>query len=390
MDDSPGFRKLSNEGGGALGTGAAPVHLKAKKRMANWDILRTLAMFLVVVVHSARYLGPLAGEGAQNAVLEWALICDPIFFALSGYFAIRPLKTSLGAYYLKKVSGILIPCLVYSILLYLVSPVGPEGLSLAGLINFQFGQTNNWWFVSALLPYLMVAPFLYLFFESLDDHLLLVLARIVALLALWGCLSMFLGHVFKSYNMPLKATFLSVLVGIVPRELIPGSGYFVYFCLGYFARRLSKTLNDRHKFWIVMAGVVAWTLDTVLAVLGVEKADPSYYWTFATFAAFLITDAIRIKSSLAGKVFAWTAQRSFAIYLVQFTVIDLVGQSVYQDNGPLGNIGVLPLEGRVGAWVLTVVIAYLGSLALASMVDPTLVRGAQKLWGLLTTKVRRR
>ena len=63
--------------------------MAASKRMANWDLLRSLSMLLVVVCHSARYLPPVCGVDVAPALERLALVCDPVFFALSGFFAIR-------------------------------------------------------------------------------------------------------------------------------------------------------------------------------------------------------------------------------------------------------------------------------------------------------------
>lgn len=38
----------------------------SSKRMANWDLLRSISMFLVVVVHTAGYLGPVHGTSIQG------------------------------------------------------------------------------------------------------------------------------------------------------------------------------------------------------------------------------------------------------------------------------------------------------------------------------------
>lgn len=82
-------------------------------------LLRSLAMFLVVVVHSSPYLPVVSSNfDLQVALSRTAIICDPIFFMLSGYFALKPLKCSLKEFYLKKVSSILFPIFLYSIILY--------------------------------------------------------------------------------------------------------------------------------------------------------------------------------------------------------------------------------------------------------------------------------
>ena len=87
-------------------------------RMANWDLLRSISMFLVVVVHTAGYLGPVHGTSIQGVIGELALICDPIFFTLSGYFAIRPLKQSYAYYLSNKVRTIVLPQFTYVVLVY--------------------------------------------------------------------------------------------------------------------------------------------------------------------------------------------------------------------------------------------------------------------------------
>lgn len=72
------------------------------KRMANWDLLRSISMFAVLVVHTAPYLGNFIGINFSGIVSVFSIVCDPVFFALSGYFAIRSLKCSSPNYYLKK------------------------------------------------------------------------------------------------------------------------------------------------------------------------------------------------------------------------------------------------------------------------------------------------
>lgn len=78
-------------------------------RLSNWNLLRSLCMLAVVVVHSGGYLGQIAGINVGSSASTLAILCDPLFFALSGYFAIRPLKRSYSAYVLRKVQTIAVP-----------------------------------------------------------------------------------------------------------------------------------------------------------------------------------------------------------------------------------------------------------------------------------------
>ena len=143
------------------------------KRLVNWDLLRTLAMLFVVVVHSSQYLGPIYGIATQPFISEFAFICDPVFFVLSGYFAFRPLKTTYAKYLLNKLITIVLPIWVYSVVLYTYECVtGSVALGFSQYFNWFYGMLfGGWWFVPVLIPFLVLAPFLYTMFEALDDCL---------------------------------------------------------------------------------------------------------------------------------------------------------------------------------------------------------------------------
>lgn len=131
------------------------------KRLVNWDLLRTLAMLFVVVVHSSQYLGPIYGIATQPFISEFAFICDPIFFVLSGFFAFRPLKTTYAKYLLNKVVTIVLPLVVYSVVLYAYGCVkGTVAFGLPQYFNWFYNTLfGGWWFIPALIPFLVLAPF---------------------------------------------------------------------------------------------------------------------------------------------------------------------------------------------------------------------------------------
>ena len=72
-----------------------------------------------MVVHTSGSLGIIHNFDAGYAVGTAAFLCDPLFFVLSGYFALDPIKRDLKSYYINKVITILLPLVLYSLLLYL-------------------------------------------------------------------------------------------------------------------------------------------------------------------------------------------------------------------------------------------------------------------------------
>ncbi len=141
------------------------------KRMANWDLLRSIAMFLVVVCHTQSYLdygGHIPGISV-SALSRISILCDPLFFMLSGFFALGSFKKSLRDYYLNKISTIILPMVVYSILLYLYL-IPFSSMSLGNYFDFfRTNLENGWWFIPQLVPCLVAAPFLCKGLDALSE-----------------------------------------------------------------------------------------------------------------------------------------------------------------------------------------------------------------------------
>lgn len=106
-------------------------------RLANLDLLRSLCMLAVVAVHCSASLGIIGKVDVSVISSKILILCDPIFFALSGYFAIRPLRSNLLTYWLRKIGTIVLPLFVYAIILYFYTNDARD-YSLSGWVAFFF------------------------------------------------------------------------------------------------------------------------------------------------------------------------------------------------------------------------------------------------------------
>ena len=357
-------------------------------RLSNWDLLRSLCMLAVVVVHSESFLGSLTGINAGSIASASAILCDPLFFALSGYFAIRPLKSRLFSYYSRKVSTIILPLLVYSFLLYLYS-TGFAGFSIHDYIAYFSQVLTPWWFIPALIPFLVVAPFLNWLFEKLDERQIKSIAILACTLTAWGFISYVLTWAFRSAGHETLVLAVGILQQLAPMVMIPGSAYFMYFCLGYFFRRLAPLAADITRKKLIVLGLFAWAADVVCAYFGVDRFVPSFPWLFACIAALFIFDRIRIDNSVVQRILEWTGRRSYAIYLLQYTAIAIVAPFVY-DTLLAGSIGGFIAPIRLLVWIGMVAGSYLLSLAVASVVDATLLKLVQVGYEKVVTTVGKR
>lgn len=340
-------------------------------RMPNWDLLRSLSMLAVLVVHSWMYLDPILGINVGGMLSRLAILCDPIFFTLSGYFAIRPLKTSLAEYYQKKFISIVLPLFVYGLVLYLYTSNLGE-ISASGFCHFLLAQLSPWWFIPALIPCLIIAPFLYNIFERATDQTLLMLSRIILCLNFWGIFCSGMIFLAQSSGHSEVAALFGIARLIFPVSLIPNS-YFIYFVLGYFLRRLIPTLSRRSKGILVVLGAISWILDLLYHQVGIELFDPSYHWLFATISVFILFDNIQSLNEATSKVVNWTAKRSYSIYLLNYTAIAIVFPWFKDQLFGSALAEGLFAPARLAIWVGSLLLSYILALCLASIIDNTLL-----------------
>lgn len=345
--------------------------MSTNKRLANWDLLRALSMFLVVVVHIAPQLGRFRNINASLIVGIAAIICDPIFFCLSGFFALKPLKKSYKDFLFGKVLSLLLPIFVYSGLLYAYKTTTGS----IGDMNY-IRYTNDlvqsgWWFVPALIPCILVAPTLAKMFDALDDRTCKIALFVTLGIYAWGGLSCVVSYLLIGSQHITIAAAVSTLQHIIPQSLLGGT-YFTFFCMGYFIKRVSPLLDMREVRLIKVAGILFFILDIISAYFGIERADPSYNWMIATVAIFIVIDRLTISSNALSKVIEWSAKRSYSIYLLQYTTIEFAINIVYI-TALNGGYATLAWPLRLFTWLLATALAYGLALAIASLVDTLII-----------------
>lgn len=353
-------------------------------RQHNWDLLRSLAMFLVVVVHSSAYLPVVSSNfDLQFALSQAAIICDPIFFMLSGYFALRPLKCSLKEFYLKKVSSILFPIFLYSIILYVYNAWG--SLGIGGYVSFAADLFyGGWWFIPALVPFLILSPFIYKALEGIDDRWIIRLTQLLAVIYIWGVLYHLAGYTATLIERPGLNNLLRMVTAGFPVTLI--SGYFAVFCYGYLYRRLSGIVSEKVKRVFRFMVLPSIILSFVFAGIGVSQSDPNQIWVIGAFSMFFLFEKVRIPEGIPSRLVEWVAKRSYSVYLFQYTTIAIMADLVYT-HFLFGNAFSTSIFYAIPTWILFVVAAYLFALAIASVLDPLILEPIQRKFKIFIKKV---
>lgn len=139
-----------------------------KERLSNFELLRIVAMFMVLLVHADFFsLGePTAEECVTNPkdviprLLFWSLsiACVDIFVLISGWFGIKPRA--------KGICNFLFQCFFWLIGIYVVTCIiGISHLSVNGILGCIVATELNW-FIKAYLVLYIMSPAL----NSLVEH----------------------------------------------------------------------------------------------------------------------------------------------------------------------------------------------------------------------------
>lgn len=146
-----------------------------KARMSNMELLRIVAMMMVLVVHADFWLigVPTARQLTSDPLPAWTKIfiesgaigCVDLFVLISGWFGIRPTWRGVGKLVFQ---SLFIVTLVY-VAFWLTGQAVPTWADVAEILMVAEGSI---WFVKAYLVLMILAPVLNAFVEHVDRRTL--------------------------------------------------------------------------------------------------------------------------------------------------------------------------------------------------------------------------
>lgn len=264
-------------------------------RQSNFEVLRMIAMFLVLMVH-ANFMSihaPTADEisndlisSATRAALESiSLLGVNIFVMISGWFSIKAT--------VKGLSGLLFQVFYFGVIILLyLTLIGRESFTIGRIYQIVLLHKSGWFVMSYLILYLL-APVLNKFSEHASrKEFRSVLVSYFAMLIIWGCLdwSDEIGMGYSALSM----------VGI--------------YLLARYARRYIDIRFGGRLFFI------CWGLNTVLYLVVLKWSVPivvkSYDNPLIILGAFGLFYYFRNVNVPTSKVINYIARSTFAVYLL--------------------------------------------------------------------------
>ena len=317
-----------------------------KLRDVNYDLLRVVAMCLVIGVHVINNYMPvkmtLAGsaEVTRSVLFALFMVCNPLFIMVSGRFNLTFDAGRLGStrssgrlpgsgsdaragggagqadpslapyvrYYYKRFISLIVPYLLYAggmgFVAYLVIDHRSVGGAVSGTLFDLFSGYDDsvYWFVFMLAGFVLATPFLAAMMRTIGRSGAWLLVGLAAAVAAAEQICNLAGY-------PL--VFL---------QSFPWRGLLVYYLLGFVLEYYPPSARARYGLYALAPFALAWTVATPHLFTG-QQVQVGRTLTVA-FAIVVMTVFlffrydVHITSARLRKAIIWLAGYSYTIYLV--------------------------------------------------------------------------
>ena len=289
-----------------------------KERKLYLELLRAIAIFLVVLNHNSAYAYYLQVPqlpvrllfSGLSALVKTAV---PLFFMISGALLL-PKEESLGDLLKKRVLRYALVLALFSLVAYLLDlQKSGQSFSLYFFVTrlYAFRFVDSYWFLYGYLGYLLTLPLLRRMALGMNDRVFLYLFA--------------LGLVFQGMDLVTAFLFREELYA-EPSFTLVAINYTVFYpLLGYYLEhRLPARCLEKKRVWLSFAVAL-------LALIAMAAATEVYCGA----APFLVAGAMYLQAKalfpllsargLPARVLSLLGSCSFGVYLIQHWLLMLSG-----------------------------------------------------------------
>lgn len=299
--------------------------MEQSKRKSNFELLRILAMIMIVAHHCCLYSNFQRETLINNAVLDFLIIGGKIgvavFVLISGYFGIS------SEFRLKKLIKLLVQVLFYSLSFGIIHILLTGNISLKELIKMVFPITcSSYWFMTSYCILYVLTPYINKLFRSLNKR------ELINLLAIIGVLSC---GIFATFSVRRGVNDLFIFV-----FLYMAGGYINVYCMqkkykytlliaiisyfSIFAMQILAELTDLFpvNYFIELSSlpVIICAMSLVLYFKNIKfQSNFVNFFSRSTLGVYLIHENMYVREFLWEKVTKGTSlinNSIFAIYVI--------------------------------------------------------------------------
>lgn len=314
--------------------------MKKDSRMFGIDIVRILAVILVLIVHfflnTNYYSTPLKGMSMniQSVIRNFCMSCVPLFLIITGFLNN---KKEYNKSFFKGLFNILIIWIFYSIIEFTVLLLLDGNLNDLTIQKLLYSITNfeacgYSWYIEMYIGFYLISPVINNAYNSFNkkNKLYLLIITICSLI-----LPEFINNVFDNIiNLPYWWS------GLYP---------IAYYIMG-------KYLSD-NKLNIKKKNIVLLIILTQILTFSYDKLFLIDYYTTTVFInstlIFLLFYDMKIKNKIIQKIIKYTSNITLDIYLAS-SLIDKIVYPIFNDR--LLELGITQQKAILYAPILLIII----------------------------------
>lgn len=299
-----------------------------KERDSNFELLRIIAMYMIVLIHANIFLGEFAAyeiAGKYNGVVNGISNTGvSLFILISGYFGV--------SFNIKKLTKLECKMIVYSLIVLAVSLLaygntmsGGDKLELLAKSLLPFSSRNHW-FYSCYVLIVLFSEFIEKFISTLDRQN------------------------FRAFIVLMLCCF-SILPTLLYFEIVQDNGkgliqMFMMYMVGRYIRLYGEDFGEKHKKWVVGCFWMMWLVNylsfkhpiNIGGIYHTLSKDNSITNVMLAVSLFYIFKGIKLKSKVVNIVASYIFAVFAMNYLLINIAIDLIKARMpwITDQGPWG------------------------------------------------------
>ena len=286
--------------------------MQTDNRNLNLDLIRFVAIVLVMFVHSQRFLDASIQEAGPGSIGSWVKLllfpvgaCNALFVMVSGALLLRRVD-GVCDFFRRRLVRILVPFVIWASAAFLISQWrggGAWGWNTLLLYVQQMltsGTNTAHWFVYMILGLYLFTPLLQRFVNRAEESVVLLTVLVL------GCLS--------CKGVLMKNTTFEMLRS-------PDCVYFFAFLTGYYASHYWQM--KRNFLPLQWAGLVVTFLLCVADSLWTLNGFPSELY-LAVFVFGLLLKVPLSEDTLWCRFYSLVSRNSYGIYLSHIMFIPVL------------------------------------------------------------------
>lgn len=289
------------------------------------DVLRTMAILMVLSVHIVGYLNGIPNILEQ--VFRLGAYGVALFFVISGYLGYESVNRcdSVKSYYYKKAIRILpvyyvslLLTFIYNCFIIKIQPVDIKWIRYIFFTNMLipsdkftwWNSVNFYWTMTAFVLFYITSPIIFRYINTFKTAVIWTIVFVISTPIVKELMYNFLSHA-DSINSFVNWNFINVFY------------VFLFGCITFFAVKENLIFKGLCTFFII-------------GIIGLISNNRSGFLVFGIFFSCIILFCILIKFKLRNKLLnqmvLLISRVSYSTYLTHYFVVSIIGEKLSHIN----------------------------------------------------------